>query len=343
MRFKGYYQEAIEFLIESAKISSQHNMTNPLGFANNMLGMIYTLTGDYTKAQTHFKIRLDLNNKNKNLFGLGYTFGSMAWLESVQGNFLKASELYSKSIDSFKVQSRPPSIILLTKASILSQLPFDQDPEIQLLLDEAKKQIWEKKNRLDKGRYFISLGNIKFNKNNLINSEENFINALQFTNTYEVKAQGLLGITKVRTELFLQTGETEHIRCVRQRLSELKTIIHDKKSIVGLEVEFISPILDMYEGDLQRAEEKIKTLLVYTEKNSLNRMYTQIKKQLQTLSIYQKQQTIEKQIKGSYSYVDMKSQSLEDIIKYLKEMTNLFHSHDSKNVREKDYTEKNNG
>jgi len=37
----------------------------------------------------------------------------------------------------------------------------------------------------------------------------------------------------------------------------------------------------------------------------------------------------------------MKSQSLDDIIKYLKEMTNFFHSYDSKNVFDTDSNEKN--
>ncbi|MHA1543013.1 MAG: hypothetical protein ACTSQH_08555, partial [Candidatus Hodarchaeales archaeon] len=93
---------------------------------------------------------------------------------------------------------------------------------------------------------------------------------------------------------------------MRERLKELKSIIQEEQSILGLEIEFISAILDMYEGDLQRAEKRIKSLLIHTEQNSLKKLNSQIKKQLQTLSIYQRQQKIEKQIKGSSIDVDMK-------------------------------------
>jgi len=342
MRFKGNYNEAIKYLNESVRICNQHNFTWPLGFAHNTLGMIYTLIGEYHIAQNHFEISLDLNSKkNKNFIGLGYTFGSMAWLESVQGNFSKANELYSKSISSFKVSSHPPSIILLTKAIILSQLPSEYESEIKELLAEAKKRIWKKKTILDKGRYFISLGNIDFNRNKLFQSEENFMEALKITDTFEVKTQGLLGITKVRTDLFFHTDKTEHILKVRECLRELKDIIQEEKSILGLEVKFISAILDMYEGDLEGAEEKIRSLLLYTKENSLTKLNSQISKQFQTLSIYQTQEKIEKQVEGSHTDVDIKSQSLEDIIKYLKEMTNIFHSYDSKNVLDNDSTQKN--
>ena len=340
LRFKGNYSRAIEFLKESVKISNRNNNTWALGFAHNTIGMIYTLIGEFKKAETHYKVSLDLNSENKNYLGLGYTFGSMGWLESVQGNFILANELYSRSIDSFKVNSYPPSIILLTKAMILSQLPPDYDYEIQELLTEAKNQIWKKKNQIDKGRYFISLGNINFNRNNLKKSEDDFIKALEFTDTFEVKAQGLLGITKVRTELFIQTDESKYLQVVRERLNELESIIQEEQSILGLEIEFISAILDMYEGDLQRAEKRIKSLLLHTEQNSLKKLNSQIKKQLQTLSIYQRQQKIEKQIKGSSTDVNMRSQSLDDVIKYLKEMTNFFHSYDSKNVFDTDSNKK---
>ncbi len=341
LRFKGNYSRAIEFLNESVRISSQSSYTSPLGFAHNTLGMIYTLTGEYSKAQTHYKISLKLNSENNNLSGLGYTFGSMAWLESVQGNFSLANELYSKSIDSFKVNRHPPSIILLTKAIILSQLPSDQDFEIQELLTEAKNHIWKKKNLLDKGRYYVALGNINFNRNMLEQSEKDFIQAFQFTDTYEVKTQGLLGITKVRTDLFFQTNEYKHLSKVRELLSELKSIIQDEKTILGLEVELISAMLDMHEGDFQGAEDKINPLLQYTEENSLIKLHSQIKNQLQTLSIFKTQQRIENQVKGSNAFDDMKTQSIEDIINYLKDMTNLFHSYESRNEHKNDYSSDN--
>jgi len=80
---------------------------------------------------------------------------------------------------------------------------------------------------------------------------------------------------------------------------------------------------------------------LYTKENSLTKLNSQISKQFQTLSIYQTQEKIEKQVEGSHTDVDIKSQSLEDIIKYLKEMTNIFHSYDSKNVLDNDSTQKN--
>ena len=327
LRFTGNYSQAIEYLEESVQISRKNNDLGTLGFTHNSLGMIFTLTGKYKKAQSHYNRSLDLNFRNNRLRGLGYTYGSMGWLESVQGNFSLANELYSKSIDSFKVNSYPPSIILLNKAIILSQIPSSDDSEIQKLLAEAKNQIWKKKNLLDKGRYFISLGNINLNKRKHIEAENDFLHALKFIDAYEVKTQGLLGATKVRVDLYFQTDDSEHLYKIKKYLNKLKSIIKNKNSIFWLEVEFLAAMLDIYEGDFQAAEEKIEPLLIYTKKNSIEKLNSQIKKQLNTLSIFKAQQRIEDQVKAINTFDDIKIQSTEDITAYLKEMSLIFHSH----------------
>ena len=328
LRFTGEYSRAIQVLKESIRISAQLSNLWQLGFAHNTLGMIYTLLGKNVEAKASFKLSLECNVKENNFTGIGYTYGSMGWRESVLGNFKLADKFYSKSISSFETHGSTPPIILLAKAEVLSNIHKEMNLEIRQLLNKTHEKIWKRNLRLDKGRYSIALGNIHFNFKDYSQSEANFSEALKFTNIYEVYSQGLLGTIKVKTSLYIQTEDSSFLAEVKTKLSDLKHVTQEN-SLLWAEMNLISAIIEMSEGNLEHASDSLSSLRVYSESHELPGLHSRIAKQEDTLDIYLRYNKIQDQIQNISERQNLKSQSLMDVVDYLKTISHLLSAYSS--------------
>ncbi len=328
LRFTGDYPQAIQILEESVHLSIKAKRIWQLGFAYNTLGMIYTLLGENSNAKRSFDLSLECNIEENNYTGKGYTFGSMGWRESVLGNFNSAKDLYTKSIASFEKYGNVPPIILLAKSVVLSNIHTKMNPEIQNLLDTAKKRIWKKKTRIDQGRYFITLGNIWLNFRDFEQAKDYFLKALKFTDIYEVHSQGLLGTIKVNTSLYIRTDDFKYLKQVKTGIVSLKSITQ-KNSILWAEMSLITAIIEMSEGELERASKSLSSLRSYSDTHELKDLHSRIAKQEETLNIYIRYNKIQNHIQDKPKKEDLKSQSLLDVMEYLKTISHLLSSYSS--------------
>jgi tetratricopeptide (TPR) repeat protein len=333
-RFTGNYPRAIQVLEESIDISRKLPYLYQLGFAYNTLGMVYTLLGENLKAKKAFESSLDCNIKEKDFVGQGYTFGSMGWLESVLNNFESANVYYSKSIDAFEMFGRTPPIILLAKAEVLSQIHNYMTPDIEKLLKNAHELIWKRKTRLDKGRYYITLGHIYFNFKDYSRAEKNYLESLKFDDIYEVYSQGLLGIIKVKTFLYIESDDINFMNQVKTKLSTLNSLTQEN-SLLWAEMNLISSIIDISEGKFGQATNNLKLLRTYSENHGLIGLQSRILKQEDYLAIYQKYMQIQDQIQNQAEIEKAKSQSLMDVLDYLKAISRLLTTH-STDTKSKD-------
>jgi tetratricopeptide (TPR) repeat protein len=327
-RFTGEYSRAIQVLEESVQISIKEGRNWELGFAYNTLGMIYTLLGEKNDAKRSFDSSLECNIKENNYTGKGYTYGSMGWRESVLGDYKSAEDFYTKSIASFEKYGNIPPIILLAKSIVLSNIHSKMNPEIQNLLDSAQKRIWKRKTRHDQGRYFIALGNIWFNFKDYLQSEDNFLKALQFTDIYEVHSQGLLGTIKVKTSLYIQTEDYKYLNHVKANLKLLKNITQEN-SLLWAEMNLITAIINMSEGNLELASQSLSLLRSYSDTHELKDLHSRIVKQEETLNIYLRYEKIQNHFQDIPKKEDLISQSILDVMEYLKSISNLLSSYSS--------------
>jgi tetratricopeptide (TPR) repeat protein len=335
LRFTGDYKQGILLLQESIEFNEKRSYYWGLNFAHNTLGMIYTLIGNHKKAQDNFQLSLDYSLKEDNYRGLGFSWGSMGWLESKLGNFLEATAFYKKSIEAFKQRGSVPSIILLAQAEVLSQITDQITPEMQKLIEQAKNQIWKHKNKLNIGRYYISLGNISFNNGDLVQAEKKYSKASEFSDTHEVKTQCLLGKTKINMEFFMKTDGEEFLKLVKETILELQELTKDKFTLIWAEMELISAILLIYEKSYEISEEKFRSLLSYAEKNSLTELISRINNQLQNLQVFRTYEKVRRSIQDISKENDLKTQSMMDIAEYLKAATYILRSYSSDSVEKR--------
>ncbi len=328
LRFTGEYSRAVQVLKESINLSVLPKNLWQLGFAYNTLGMIYTLLGRNSLAKDAFDSSLECNIEESNDTGKGYTYGSMGWRESVLGNFKEAEKYYTKSIASFGKFGYIPPIIYLAKAEILSNISVSTSSEIDGLLKKAHEIIWNRNLRLDKGRYFITLGNISFNYKEYPKAEESFLKALYFEDIYEVYSQALLGTIKVNASLYVKNEDNKYLNRVRTHLTSLKTISH-RNSLLWAEMNLISAIIDMSEGDLVHASESLSVIRSYSESHQLSDLFSRLEKQENNLKIYQRYNKLQDQIKDFSEREYLKSQSLKDMMHYLKTISRLLSAYSS--------------
>jgi tetratricopeptide (TPR) repeat protein len=336
LRFTGDYQKAITLLKESIEFNTERKYFWGLSFSHNTLGMIYTLIGDHLKAQDHFKNSLDYSLKDNNPNGEGYAYGAMGWCETKLGNFQKAKELYDKSLTAFMKGGFSPAIILLAQAETISQLEDPSSSIVHDLLSRAQDQIWRSKKRLDKGRYYVSLGNIAFNNQKLDQADEEYSKALEYADTHEVETQCLMGKAKVNIEKFIQTDNIENLKLVKDIVLKLKIVTKNNFTLLWAEMELISAILNIYEGNFGASEEKLNSLRTYSEKNSLLELQSRIEKQEHTLQIYQRYKNIKKSLQEKSEEDELRIQSMRDVSEYLKMVTHILRSYSPDSKRKND-------
>ena len=333
LRFTGEYTEAIRYLEESCVISQQFDNSWYLEFAYNMLGMVYTLIGDLEKAEDFFQKSLSLAYENENYIGIGYTYGSLGWRAAINGDLEEANQFYSNAIESFKKYSRPPAIILLAQAEILARIDDESIPQKNELLIQAKSQIWERKSSLDKGRYFVTLGNIALYQNDLLMAESEYKKALDIAKTHEVKSQGLLGLIKVNLNQFLKNDDDEVLKTLKSLIDELKLITKERSSVLWSEMELISSLIFIYEGKFEIAEQKLEQLQKYSIDKSFKDLQLRIKKHQRTLHIFQTHSRLETDANVMNDQQNLKKRSLNDVLEYLKSITHLLSSFDSDSIQ----------
>ena len=329
LRFTGEYTEAIQYLEESIAISQHFDDYWYLEFAYNMLGMVYTLIGDLEKANDSFQKSLTLSIEGENYIGIGYTYGSLGWRAAINGNLKEANQYYSKAIESFKKFRSPPAIILLAQAEIITRIGEQSSDQMNKLMNQAKTQIWERKSSLDKGRYFITLGNIAFYQNNLLDAEIEYKKALNIAKTHEIKSQGLLGLIKLKLNHFLKNDNKQILKTIKDLINELKLTTREKNSIIWYEMELILSLILIYEGNYEDAQQKLEQLLNYSIEKSFSNLQFRIKKHQRTLNIFQTHSRLETDIESINEQQNLRKRSLNDVMEYLKSITHLISSFNS--------------
>ncbi|MHA2176233.1 MAG: tetratricopeptide repeat protein [Candidatus Hodarchaeales archaeon] len=328
LRFTGEYTEAIRHLKESIALSQQSDNSRYLEFAYNMLGMVYTLIGDLVEAESCFQKSLTLALKDENYIGIGYTYGALGWREAINGDLMKANQYYSKSIKYFEKYGRSPAIILLAQAEVISRIGTKPSNKISELLSEVKRQIWEKNSNLDKGRFFVTSGNIALFRNELSEAKYEYKKALEIVKTHEVKSQGLLGLIKVNLNQFIKNDDEQVLKTIKNLIHELKLISREKTSVVWSEMELILALIFIYEGKYDIAQRKLETLYKYSTEKSFNDLQDRIKKHQRTLGIFQAHSRLESDV-NSDDTQDLKTGSLNDVLEYLKSVTDFLSSYNT--------------
>jgi tetratricopeptide (TPR) repeat protein len=335
LRFIGEYNDAIRYLKEAIMINK--TVVNDVwqeAYTHNTLGMIYTLIGDNIMAMEHYEFSKDLSQKEGDNYGLGFTYGAIAWLESNQGNLDKAKKWYQKSIATFEDINQPPAIILLAYAELLSRLEKNHFDEINKLIIRAKEQIWKNQKRLDIGRYYNTSGKIALNQKRLDDAQNDFSQALEYSESFEVEAQTLLGMTKVNLEFFLNTDNSEFLDKAELFLTDLR--LAAKSSVLILcEVDLILGIIEMYKNNFDRATERFKYVIKHAQKHSYSTLENRAQKQLEILQVMQSHKELQNVIISSGNGEIPQPKPIKEVIDYLNELLKLMSSHPAYK-REKD-------
>ncbi len=323
LRFIGEYKLAIKYLTESLKINKSVGNSDQAAYAHNTLGMIHTLIGNKEEATAHYKSSLELSKENNDFYGLGFTYGALGWLEINQGNLNQAVEWYKKSVSTFENNSNYiPAIILLAYAEVLSRIGNDSKNQIEELVTRAQKKIWKSQKRLDKGRYYNTLGNIALNHKKPKKAFEEFSMALDFSESFEVESQALLGITKSVLELFILSNDSEYLQKAGLYLSDLKSAAMSSALILG-EVDLILGIIDMHKLRFEGASQKFADVLKHAREFHFVSMEEKAQKQIETLQIFQTHDQLQEFVKSSTKDEELKSNSIREAIKYLNDLTKM--------------------
>jgi tetratricopeptide (TPR) repeat protein len=331
LRFTGEYELSIEFLTESLKLNQTIQDFWQEAYAHNTLGMVHTLIGDVEKATEHYNSSLKLNKKNDDYNGLGFTYGAFAWLESNQGNLIQAKKYYETSISIFeKHANSTPAIILLAYAEILSRMGDKYVKEIKEICNKAQKIIWAQQKHLDYGRYYNTLGNIALNQRDFEQALREFSLALEYSDSFEVETQTLLGIIKTNLELFLDspTDEYEYLDKVRLFLNDLKTAAESSALISG-EIDLILGIIEMHSQNYQKAVDKFEAVLKHAQGHNYNLLVEKVLKQKEILQILQTHDQLQKVT--SMTDHELKRTSIREAIAYLAGLTKLLNTQTKEN------------
>lgn len=324
LRFTGEYNLAVQHLTES--LSMNQEVIQDFwqeAYTHNTLGMIYTLIGKNYKATEHYKSSMALSKENNDYYGLGFTYGALGWLETNQGNFNQAEKWYKSSISTFEEKNQTvPAIILLAYAELLSQMEKNYSNKINELIIRARNQIWTQQKRLDIGRYYNTLGNIALNHKQLDQALKEFSLALEYSDSFEVEAQTLLGITKANLELFLvSTDNYEYLEKARLFLTDLRSAAKSSALIQG-EVELILGLIEMHTRNYVNAARKFKQVQKHAQDHNYTLLREKVQKQQETLHILQTHDQLQKVTATTNNY-ELKRSSIREAIVYLTELTKL--------------------
>ncbi len=323
LRFIGEYNLAIKYLTESLEINKSVGNSDQAAYAHNTLGMIHTLIGNKEEATAHYKSSLELSKENNDFYGLGFTYGALGWLEINQGNLNQAVEWYKTSVSTFKEKTNyVPAIILLAYAEALSRIGNEYTGQIKDLISRAKDLVWDSQKRLDKGRYYNTLGNIALNQKQPEQAYEEFSKALDYSESFEVESQALLGITKTSLELFMFFNDREYLEKAILYLGDLKSAAKASFLILG-EVDLILGIIDMHKQRYGSASRKFTDVVRHAQQFQFASMEKKAQRQIETLQIFQKHDQLQEVITSSTKNDELKSNSIREAIKYLTDLTKI--------------------
>ena len=94
-------------------------------------------------------------------------------------------------------------------------------------------------------------------------------------------------------------------------------------------MSLITAIIEMSEGELERASKSLSSLRSYSDTHELKDLHSRIAKQEETLNIYIRYNKIQNHIQNKPKKEDLKSQSLLDVMEYLKTISHLLSSYSS--------------
>lgn len=326
LRFNGEYKDAVRYLKEALEINKTIiGNTWQEAYTHNTLGMIYTLTGNNEQAKDHYNLSIELNQRENDTSGLGFSYGAMAWLESNQGNLKKAKKWYKTSITTFEKITEPPAIILLAYAELLSRMGRNHSNEINELITKARKQIWKYKKHLDMGRYYNTLGNIALNQKRLEEAQSEFSLAFEYSKSFEVEAQTLLGMTKVNLEFFVITDNLDFLSKAELFLSDLRLAARSSALIFG-EVDLILGIINMYKNHFSKAEKKFKQVINYAQEHKFSSLENKALEQQEILQVMQSHEELQQIIISSKKSQVPQIKPIKEVIEYLNELMKLVSS-----------------
>ncbi|MFW9779060.1 MAG: tetratricopeptide repeat protein [Candidatus Heimdallarchaeota archaeon] len=331
LRFTGEYTRAINYLQEALKLNSEvfkyhwHS-----AFSHNVLGMIYTVIGDHKSATTHYKASLD-DSRDDDKLGMGYTYGALGWLEITKGDQNKAKKYYEKSLSCF---NKPPVVILLAYAELLSSMGSRYVKESQKLCEQAWLQIKDNPRSLDKGRYYNTLGTIALNRRELQLAEKHFFQALQWANTFEVETGTLIGLTKLSLESYLASENEEDLHKVNLFLNDLKSA--SQVSVMFRdEVDLILGTFEMAQGHLLQAKEVLSRCLTSAKLHNFIQLQEKVQRQQDILDAFIIQTKILNLAEKIHIPWEIKEMSLKEAKQYLRDLTRfLAHSSAHKKTEE---------
>ncbi|MFX1538562.1 MAG: tetratricopeptide repeat protein [Promethearchaeota archaeon] len=331
LRFSGEYDLSIHYLNESLRINQTIHDLWQEAFAHNTLGMVYTLIGNIEKATEHYESSMKLCKRSNDYYGLGFTYGALGWLESNQGNLIQAKSWYESSMSAFEEEGNiTPAIILLAYAELLSRMGDKYSQKIEELSIKARNQIWALQKRLDYGRYYNSMGNIALNQKNFDQALREFSLALEYSDSFEVETQTLLGIIKTNLELFLDSPSNfEYLDKVRLFLNDLKSASESSALILG-EVNLILGIIEMHSQDYEKAVDKYEQVLKHAQEHKYTSLEEKVKKQKETLHILRTHDQLQK-VTSTTNNQELKRTSIREAIAYLTGLTKLLSTQTKKN------------
>ncbi|MFW9855695.1 MAG: tetratricopeptide repeat protein [Candidatus Thorarchaeota archaeon] len=331
LRFTGEYTRAINYLQEALKLNSEEfNYHWHSAFSHNVLGMICTVMGDHKSAVTHYKASLD-DCREEDKLGMGYTYGALGWLEITKGDQEKAKKYYEKSLSCF---TKPPVVILLAYAELLSNMGPKYVKESQELCEQAWLQIKDNPRSLDQGRYYNTLGTIALNRRDLQLAEKHFFQALQWANTFEVETGTLIGLTKLSLESYLASENDEDLHKVKLLLNDLKSA--SQVSVMFRdEVELILGTFEMAQGHLLQAKEVFSRCLTSAKLHNSVQLQDKVQRQQDILEAFIVQTKILNLAEKIHIPWEIKEMSLKEAKQYLRDLTRfLAHSSGHKKTDE---------
>ena len=116
---------------------------------------------------------------------------------------------------------------------------------------------------------------------------------------------------------------------LKNHIDKLKRLTKHNFSVIWAEMELISAILQMYEGNLIEAKERLHSLASYAIELSLMNLHEKVIKQQHMLNVYQTYQNIEDRFQSVEKEEELKSRSMKDVVRYLISATNLLRSYSS--------------
>jgi tetratricopeptide (TPR) repeat protein len=197
--------------------------------------------------------------------------------------------------------------------------------EINELITRAKEQIWKYQKHLDMGRYYNTLGNIALNQKRLEEAQSEFSQAFEYSESFEVEAQTLLGMTKVNLEFFLITDNSEFLSKAELFLSDLRLAARSSALILG-EVDLILGIINMYKNHFGKADVKFNQVINHAQTHEFSSLAAKALEQQEILQVMQSHEELQQIIISSKKSQIPQIKPIKEVIDYLNELMKLVSS-----------------